>query len=319
MYSSYKAFALVATLLILASSTLSFRSGSPVRLPKLSAQTTAPIQLNVTVHNGKRYVTELNQYDFQISVDNKPAKILHFSNQESPISVGILFDVSYSVGKLGMKKRSEKELTLWQQAMARFIALSNGSNNYFLVGFNVKPQLLVDWTSDAKVIIDKLGELKPSGETAVYDACYVAMEKLQHGRHPKRVLLLISDGVDTSSRYTFEDLKKLLRETDVLLYSVDLHTNEDVGSSFGMEGQLFLDALTATSGGTHITGQALKRRQDADEIFETIANELRNQYTIAIEPPSLSGDKWHKIKLKVKPPREMKDLTVRTREGFYLN
>lgn len=324
MYSSYKSIALLATLLFLAITTVSTNGWAQEPQSKLPSKTPAPLRLTVTVTNENRFVTELNRDNFQISVDKVPARIVHFSNEDSPVSVGILFDSSGSIGRLGTKKASADKLSIVQQAMAKFFELSNRSNDYFLIGFNVKPQLLADWTLDTAVIVDKLGELKPGGNTAFYDACYVAIEKLQQGRHPKRALILISDGQDNSSRYSLENLRKVLRETDVLLYSIDLRPAEYAGSSLGLESQGILDELTSTSGGFAFTGKIFRRQRDADEIFETIANELRNQYTIGIDPLNLSPDsKWHKIKLKINlpadAPRKMKNLSARTREGFFLS
>jgi Ca-activated chloride channel family protein len=288
--------------------------------PKVS-QPASRVRLTVTVTSSKRFVTELNQENFQVWVDKDPAKIVNFSNQEVPVSLGVLFDASASTGTLGTKKQSGN-LSLFQQTLAKFFELSNPANDYFLVGFNIKPQLLVDWTSDTASIVDNLGVVKPAGDTALYDACYVAIEKLQHGRHSKRVLLLISDGQDNTSRFTFEQLRELLRESGILLYTIYLQSPaEDAGSSLGIGGQAFMDELTATSGGYSFIGKIFGRQRDADKIFETIANELRNQLSLEIEPRGVtSGKKWHKIKVKLTSTsgdRAIKNLTLRTRAGYY--
>ena len=290
--------------------------------PKVS-QPASRVRLTVTVTSSKRFVTELNQENFEVWVDKDPAKILNFSNQEVPVSLGVLYDASASAGSFATKKQSGN-LSLIQKALVRFFELSNPANDYFLVGFNIKPQLLVDWTSDTASIVDNLGVVKPSGNTALYDACYVAIDKLQQGRYPKRVLLLISDGQDNTSRFTFEQLRELLRESGILLYTVHLQSSaQDAGSSLGMEGEAFMYELTATSGGYSFSGKIFRRQRDADEIFETIANELRNQLSLEIEPRGVtSGKKWHKIKVKLTSlPQDpaLKNLTLRTRAGYYVN
>lgn len=288
--------------------------------PKVS-QPASRVRLTVTVTSSKRFVTELNQENFQVWVDKDPAKIVNFSNQEVPVSLGVLFDASASTGTLGTKKQSGN-LSLIQKALAKFFELSNPANDYFLVGFNIKPQLLVDWTSDTASIVDNLGVVEPAGNTALYDACYVAIDKLQQGRYTKRVLLLISDGQDNTSRFTFEQLRELLRESGILLYTIHLQSSAaDAGISLGMEGEAFMYELSATSGGYSFIGKIFRRQRDAEEIFETIANELRNQLSLEIEPRGVtSGKKWHKIKVKLTSTsgdRAIKNLTLRTRAGYY--
>ncbi len=280
----------------------------------------SPIRLTVTVTSSKRLVTELNLENFQVWVDKDPAKIVRLSNQEVPVSLGILFDVSASMGTLRTTKKLG-ELSLIQRALAKFFEHSNPANDYFLVGFNVKPQLLVDWTSDTASIMDNLGVVKPKGNTALFDACYVAMEKLQRGRHSKRVLLLITHGQDNTSRFSFHEVKELLKETGILLYAIHLQSSEAAGSALGMEDEGVLYELTTTSGGFLYIGKIFRRQRDAEEIFETIANELRNQFSLEIESRGVaSKKKWHKIKVKLTSTSgdsAIKNLTLRTRAGYY--
>ncbi|MFZ0060504.1 MAG: hypothetical protein WAL47_00540, partial [Pyrinomonadaceae bacterium] len=108
----------------------------------------------------------------------------------------------------------------------------------------------------------------------------------------------------------------------ILLYAIHLQNSaEDEGRSLGMEGEALMYELTATSGGYSLIGKIFRRQRDADEIFETIANELRNQLSLEIEPRGVtSGKKWHKIKVKLTSTsgdRAIKNLTLRTRAGYY--
>jgi len=288
--------------------------------PVPSTQSPSAIRLTVTVTSDKRFVTELNQENFQIWVDKDPAKILHFTKQEVPISLGVLVDASESMNTLGAKKQSGN-LSLIPRALARFFELSNQANDYFLLGFNVKPQLLVDWTTDSTSIIDKLDVVRPQGSTALFDACYLALEKLQRSRHPKRVLLVISDGQDNGSRFSFRELKELLKETGILVYAIQLQTAEYANSALDLEGEAILSDLTSTSGG--FSFRVSRGERDADEVLGTVATMLRNQFSLEIEPRTVSSEKkWHKIKVKlVSLPHDpaMKNLVFRTRAGYYLN
>lgn len=322
MYYGYRSTVLVGALLTVCLAPVSSQTPDRVPASRATPQANPPIQLAVTVTNKKSFVTGLSQDNFQITVDKTPAKIVRFSNEDLPASVGILLDVSYSMRRLRFDKEPSRDLIIARQALARFFEGANKSNDYFLLAFNDKPILLADWTSETTLIMEKFGTLKPDGETALYDACHVAINKLEQGSHARRVLILISDGLDQGSRYTFLDLRNYLRETGVVLYSVCLpEVINGAGSSLAYEGSSVLSDLSLVSGGMTYTARPFKERF-ANEIFRGIASELRNQYTITIEPQVTTRErKWHKIKLKVSPPadapQEMKSLSARTREGFY--
>ncbi len=202
----------------------------------------------------------------------------------------------------------------------RFFELSHESNHYFLVAVSEKPELLSDWTSKPFNFVKQLEGLKPWGDTALYDTCYAAMKKLRASRHSKRALIVITDGADSNSRYSFNDLKKLVRDADVPLYSINFLVSQYEGV-LPLEGLGVLDELTNSSGGLAFTSSRL-RVTEANAMFEAIAAEFRSQYILSIEPMSqLADGKFHKIKVKVNAPadapRELKKLTARTREGFY--
>src|SRR5947208_2280802 len=117
--------------------------------------------------------------------------------------------------------------------------------------------------------------LTTKNKTALYEACYLGVERVPRGTHPKRALLLISDGQDNNSRYTFNELRRVLKESDVVLYAIGILSNGDVGSGLGAEGQAILDELAAVSGGKAFYPRSAP---EMDDIFEQIALELRHQY-----------------------------------------
>ncbi|MCM3870599.1 MAG: VWA domain-containing protein [Pyrinomonadaceae bacterium] len=266
------------------------------------------ITLTVTVTDTYgRYVSGLSQKAFTILDEKQPQEITYFSDDDSPVSVGVIFDVSGSMS--GDKIKNARE------ALSKFIQTSHNSDEYFLIAFNSRAQLLLDKTRDGNAVLDKLTFVQTKNNTALYDACYLGVEKVQRGLHPKRALLLISDGQDNNSRYTFNELRRLLKESDVVLYGVGILSGGDAGSSLGMEGQGILDELANVSG-----GKAFFPRSplEMDDIFEQIALELRHQYSIGYKPSNFSNDgKWRKIKVKVTPPRGLPRLFVRSKEGYY--
>lgn len=252
-----------------------------------------------------RYVTGLNKSHFTV-LDNKvPQEITFFSDEDAPASVGVIFDVSGSMkGDKVMRAR---------EALSKFVETSHDKDEYFLVGFNTRAQLLIDRTRDADAVLSKLTYIETKGNTALYDAAYLGVEKVTRGAHPKKAILLISDGQDNSSRYTFRELQRLLKESGVLIYSVGI-----TGSgydSYGAQGQAILEELSGVSGGKAFFPSS---GLEMNEIFERIAIELRHQYSIGYRPTNFTPDgKWRNVKIKVQPPRGMPRLSVRSKDGYY--
>ena len=254
-----------------------------------------------------RYVSGLNKNAFSVTDNNQDQNITFFSDSDAPVSVGILFDVSGSMnGEKIIKAR---------KALSRFIATNHPSDEYFLIVFNDRAQLLLDRTRDGDALLQKLTLVQPRSNTALYDAVYLGIEKVTRGSHNKRALLIISDGQDNASRYNFGEVRRLLKESDVVSYAVGIVDKGDSASAVGMQGQAFLDEISSVSGGKAFYPQT---DVEMDEIFERIALELRHQYSIGYIPKDFQPDgKWRKVKVKVKPPRGLPRLTVRGREGYF--
>ena len=266
------------------------------------------ITLTVTVTDTYgRYVSGLGKGAFSVLDNKEPVEITYFSDDDSPVSVGVIFDVSGSMSGDKVKRARD--------ALSKFIQTSHDSDEYFLIAFNSRAQLLLDKTRDGTSVLNKLTFVETKSQTALYDACYLGVEKVQRGAHNKRALLLISDGQDNNSRYTFKELQKLLKESDVTLYAIGILSGNDAGSSLGMEGQGILDELAGVSGGKAFFPRSAA---EMDDIFEQIALELRHQYSIGYKPETFTNDgKWHRVKVKVTSPRGLPRLFVRTKEGYY--
>lgn len=254
-----------------------------------------------------RYVSGLTRSAFTVFDNNKEQDVTFFSDSDTPVSVGILFDVSGSMSgdKIG-KART---------ALKRFINSSHPNDEYFLIGFNSRAQLLLDRTRDGDAVLQKLTLVQPRQNTALYDAVYLGLERVTRGAHQKKAILIISDGQDNSSRYNFNEVRRLMKESDVVTYAVGILDRGDALSTIGMQGQAFLDELASVTGGkSFYPTNAI----EMDEIFERIALELRNQYSIGYTPNDFQPDgKWRKVRVRVKPPRGLPRLTVRSRDGYY--
>jgi Ca-activated chloride channel family protein len=302
--------AAICSLLILGSA-IAAQEASPTpvdesRKPIAVRTDLVTLTLTVTDLYG-RYVTGLPKSAFTIIDNNKEQEVTFFSDSDAPISVGILFDVSGSMSGEKIKKA--------RTALQRFISSSHPSDEYFLIAFNSKAELLLDRTRNADAVLEKLTFVQPARNTALYDAVYLGLERVTRGAHQKRALLIISDGQDNSSRYNFGEVRRLMKESDVVTYAVGIIDRGDSGSQIGMQGQAFLDELSSVSGGKSFypNGPA-----EMDEIFERIALELRHQYSVGYTPTDFQPDgKWRRVKVKVNPPRGLPRLSVRGREGYY--
>jgi Ca-activated chloride channel family protein len=265
------------------------------------------ITLTVTVTDSYgRFVTGLGQNAFSVFDDKEEQQIAFFSDSDAPASLGIIFDVSGSM--------SGEKIKMAREALERFIDTSHQGDEYFLVGFNSRAQLLLNKTRDSDALLDKLTFIQTKGQTALYDACYLGVEKVTRGTHEKKAVLLISDGQDNSSRYTFSELKRMLKETDVIIYAVGITSNRD-SDMLGMAGRSILEELSGVSGGKAFFPTNTAEMNDT---FERIALELRTQYSIGYRPTNFANDgRWHRIKVKVQPPRGMSRLFVRSKEGYF--
>lgn len=275
--------------------------------PEITVETDlVTLTLTVTDYYG-RYVSGLTKEAFTVYDDKKEQEITFFSDTDAPVSIGILFDVSGSM--------SGEKILKARNALERFIYTSHPRDEYYLIAFNKRAQLLMDRTRDGEAVLNKLTLVEPKHNTALYDACYLGVERVTRGTHQKKALLIISDGQDNASRYNFKEVRRLMKESDVVIYSVGIMDGRDATSMDGMQGQAFLDELSGVTGGKSFYPSSAV---EMDEIFERIALELRHQYSIGYTPENFTPDgEWHRVKVKVKPPRGLPRLTVRHREGYY--
>ena len=260
------------------------------------------VTVSVTDRDG-RHVSGLDQRAFTIYDDNLPQEIKFFSDADTPISLAVIFDTS--------KSMSGDKIMRSRDALARFVKTSHRDDEYSLISFSDRAQLLIDRTRDADAMIAKFTYVQPRGETALYDATFLGVEKVTRGSRTRRAILLITDGNDTSSRYKFKELRRSLQESDVVLYAIGILA---YSWSEARRGRNTLQELASVTGGKAFFPDG---KAGIDEAFEQIALELRSQYSVGYRPTDLTSDRrWHRIKVNVIPPGKSR-LLVRNREGFY--
>src|SRR5262249_46582892 len=156
--------------------------------------------INVTVMDSEdRYVVGLEKQNFQIWEDKVEQQIESFSTEDVPLSVGLIFDASGSM---------QPALHYAQQAALTFLKTADANDEYFLVEFNERPHVTVDLTTDIAKLQQHIVFIPAKGSTALYDAVYVGMEKVRQATNIKRALLVISDGEENHSRYSFSNLRE---------------------------------------------------------------------------------------------------------------
>ena len=188
-----------------------FRFKSGVELINVSA--------TVTDRSG-RFASGLRKEDFLVWEDGKPVEVTHFSAERSPVSLGVVVDTSGSM-------QGEK----WSAAVNAIDSfmqqLSDEQDEMFLYRFSGSADLVEDWTSDRRKLSWTLGRIHPNGGTAMYDAAAEAVPMAQSGRNRKKAVVIISDGNDTSSRVGVSEVKRIVRETEVLVYAVGIDSNAE--------------------------------------------------------------------------------------------
>ncbi len=265
------------------------------------------VSLTVTVtDNYDRLVTGLSKRDFELFEDKVKQDISHFSEEDAPINLGIVFDVSAS-----MKGKIERA----KNALNAFIQTSHSNDDFFLVSFNQRANLVSEFT-DGETLINKLTLVNPTGQTALYDATYLGVEKVKQGRYNRHALLLLSDGQDNSSRYTYAELRKRLKEAGVQIYCIGIvEMGNTAGGALDTQGQAILEEIAQSTGGKAFFPRSAA---ELEEITSRIALELRHQYSIGYSPTNVKRDgQWHKIKVNVKGVKNLSNLRVQHKEGYY--
>ena len=257
----------------------------------------------VTVTDGEsRYVSGLEPGNFQLWEDNVEQEILHVSTEDVPISVGIILDVSGSM-KDKLKTAVEAAIT--------FMKGGSPDDEYFLVEFADKPTESAEFTNDITKIQSRFIFSKAKGRTALYDAVYMGLSKLEQGNNAKRALLLITDGEDNRSRYTFSNVRDFVKEKDVQMYAIGITNGwSDAASE---QGRALLRDLAAISGGNSFFPSSV---YNLEEICRNIAKELKYQYVLGYQSTNTAKDgEWRKIKVTAELPNQK--LNVRSKQGYY--
>lgn len=260
----------------------------------------------VTITDWKdRLVIGLNKDNFQLFENKQRQEIKHFSSEDTPVSVGIIFDLS---GSMAAKIDRARE------AVLELCRTANPLDEFFFIAFSGRPELREDFTERTEDTAAKLITAIPKGSTALLDAIYLGLTQMRHAKHAKKALLVLSDGGDNHSRYSEREVKRLAKEADVLIYAIGVY-DRYFGTAEEALGPELLSEIAEVTGGRAFQ---VDNPNDLPSIAARVSLELRHQYVLGYRPASSPKDgKWHKIKVKLSIPRKLSGLFVNAKPGYY--
>lgn len=265
------------------------------------------VPVAVTIAATGKLLTGLEKENFELTEDKVAQEIATFGSEDVPLSVGVVFDTSGSMGD---------KLERSRQAVAQFLRTANPEDEFFLVQFNDRPEISVPFTPRPEDIQSHLTWVQSKGRTALLDGVAMAMNEMKKGKNGRKALLIISDGGDNSSRFTESEVRNWVREGDVQIYSIGIY--EPLGSRGRtpeeMSGPGLLSDLAEQTGGRNFSVEHLA---DLPDVAAKIGLELRNQYVLGYNPKNAARDgKYRKVEVKLVKVKDLPPLRARYRPGY---
>jgi Ca-activated chloride channel family protein len=264
-----------------------------------------PVSVTDTLN---RFVLGLQKQDFHLFDDGVEQSISHFSGEDVPLSIGLVFDISGSM---------DYKLTTSKKAAALFLKALNSDDEAFLVNFNDKVDLAVGFTNHSQDIQIALEKAQPGGLTALLDAVNLALGEMKKARNPRKAIVVVSDGGDNHSTYTAAQIESLVRAADVEIYVMGVFDPlaSVLLSPEEISGPRLLSEIATQTGGRAFAASVA---DDLPSVAARIAIELRNQYVLGYYPKNQTADgKFHNVEVKFTSPTGMPALKAHWRQGYY--
>ncbi|HLI83954.1 MAG TPA: VWA domain-containing protein [Bryobacteraceae bacterium] len=276
--------------------------------PLFRADTTLVLVPVTVTDSANRYVLGLPKESFHLYEDGVEQKVSSFSTEDAPLSVGLIVDVS---GSMGLKLR------LSSTAVNDFLKTMNSADEAFLTEFSDQAEIVQPFTHDMGLIGKRMETLSSGGLTAMLDAIHISLDEMKKAGNPRKALIVISDGGDNHSRYNSGQIEQLVREADTQIFAMGVF---EAAGPFGLtiaelDGPRLLSELADQTG-----GRALAATSDRElpAIASRIGVELRNQYVLAYRPTNDQHDgKYRKLEVKIDRPAGLPMLKARWRAGYY--
>ena len=264
------------------------------------------VLVNVSVlDRADRAVVGLSSSNFTLLDDKSRQVIRYISNEDDPISLVVVLDVSASMAVNIQDVR---------KAFAELIDTSNPQDDFGMIVVNDKARVGLRFDDSASEIRRAVAALQPDGSTALWDGMYLGIEELKKSHHQRKAMIVISDGGDNHSRHTESELKSLLKEADVEVYAVGMFSRNATRLE-ERKGPLQLDEVTSVTGGRVFSVQG---SVELSRAVTQISRELRNQYILGYYPSNRSRDgKWRRLKIRLTGPESQAKVWLYAKKGYY--
>ena len=269
------------------------------------------IAMNVTVIDGlRRYVTDLNRQDFRIFEDGRPQEVTFFQKSNLPLALALLIDTSASM---------EQNLAIAQEAAIGFVRELSPADVASVIDFDTGVHVRQDFTSDRTALENAIRRTVVGGSTALYNAVYIALKELNKtirveqplSESRRRGMVILSDGDDTSSLVSYDEVLNLAARSDTAIYAIGLLGRDVPGSRRPNEAQFVLRRFAEQTGGRAFFPVDAK---ELAGIYGEIRAELSNQYYLAYESTNARRDgQFRRIAIRV----ERTGAVARARTGYY--
>jgi Ca-activated chloride channel family protein len=301
--SCHLAFAALALMTALPSAA---QSGENAHAPTFSIEAPVVLVPTTVMDRHGSIVTGLRADAFAVSQDNVPQRITSFSEQDIPVSIGVVLDTSGSMRTV---------LPEAKDTLRAFLDTCNPQDEAFLYTVANRPEKDFGFTQDFNSLLGHLVFTGAGGSTALVDTIYAALLQARHAHNGRKALLVISDGMDNHSRYTIRELTAAAVEADVQIYAVTEfdppRNKKPIELAEERNGVFFLEELSRKTGGFQITAFGAG---DVIQAAEKVGRAMRDEYLIGYVPASSADNgKWHTIKVNLKTS----NATAYTRSGFY--
>ena len=247
-----------------------------------------------------RPVAGLDKEHFRVFDDKIEQVITSFSMEDEPVAVGLVFDTS---GSMSGAEREER------MAATEFFKTANPEDEFALVEFDSSPRLVVPVTPDPGKITYRLLFTKTKGSTALLDAVFLGLHEIKKSSKKRKALVVISDGGENSSRYTSTEIKNVVKESDVLIYSIGVFADPLYTDAGGV-----LNSISEQTGGRMFRTQGMR----LSDIAQKISIDLRNRYLLGYVPSNRERNgRYHLVEVKIVPPKGLPPVKAHWRTGYY--
>jgi len=253
-------------------------------------------------------ITNLQRENFALSEDGVQQKITQFAEEDAPVSVGVLLDISGS-----MKNKMQKV----SAAAAEFFKSANPEDEFFLVEFNGRARLKIPFTSDWFQLYSEITRTRPWGLTSLLDAVHLALAQMKHARNTRRAIVILSDGGDNFSRRNLSQMRDSLMESGVQVYAMGVFDANYSAKPAREErnGPSLLDEVALETGGQDFPVLTLA---ELPGVGAQMAVDLRSQYVIGYSPANSARDgKYRRVNLRLQLPDDNGNLQTYYRRGYY--